>query len=124
MSATRSVLVVDDDVQLLRLLVRLLEGAGHRVRTATRSDEALACLAEETSDIDLVLLDVNLAPAAGAAELLPRIDSLRPGLELLLMSGDALPESLERMLADRGWRFVRKPFAPKALLQLIERADR
>ena len=35
MSAQRSVLVVDDDDQLLRLMVRLLEGAGHRTRTAT-----------------------------------------------------------------------------------------
>ena len=41
MSAQRSVLVVDDDEQLPGLMVRLLESAGHRVRTATSLPEPL-----------------------------------------------------------------------------------
>lgn len=87
MSAQRSVLVVDDDEQLLRLMV--------------------------------CLLDVSLAPGGGAAEWLPLLHARAPGLEVLLMSGDALPEPLESELSRRGGRFLRKPFAPKALLRLI-----
>ncbi|MBK7950425.1 MAG: response regulator [Deltaproteobacteria bacterium] len=122
MSAQRSVLVVDDDEQLLRLIVRLLESAGHRVRTAASLRETLALFdtpAGRTPEIELALLDVNLAPGGGAAELLPLLQARAPGLEVLLMSGDALPESLESELSRRGGRFLRKPFAPKALLQLI-----
>jgi DNA-binding NtrC family response regulator len=122
MSAQRSVLVVDDDEQLLRLIVRLLESAGHRVRTATSLPETLALFDAadgRAAGIDLALLDVNLAPGGGAAELLPLLQTRAPGLELLLMSGDALPEPLESELSRRGGRFLRKPFAPKALLRLI-----
>lgn len=123
MSAQRSVLVVDDDEQLLRLIVRLLESAGHRVRTATSLPETLALFdpvdGQAAPPIDLAVLDVNLAPGGGAAELLPLLQARAPGLEVLLMSGDALPESLESELSRRGGRFLRKPFAPKALLRLI-----
>jgi two-component system NtrC family response regulator len=119
MSAQRSVLVVDDDEQLLRLMVRLLERAGHRVRMAASIDEALAFLRSSDAEIDLALLDVNMAPGGGAAELLPLLRASAPGVEVLLMSGDALPESLERDLSFRGGRFLRKPFAPRELLRML-----
>lgn len=119
MGAQRSVLVVDDDEQLLRLMVRLLEGAGHRTRTATNLPDALALFDDPASEIDLVLLDVQLAPSGGAAELLPLLQARAPGLEVVLISGDALPEPLEQALAARGGRFLRKPFAPKSLLRLV-----
>lgn len=121
MSAQRSILVVDDDEQLLRLIVRLLEGAGHKTRAASNLPVALALFDSSSPQIDLALLDVNLAGASsgGAAELLPLLQDRVPGLEVVLMSGDALPESLERELAARGGRFLRKPFAPKALIGLI-----
>ncbi|MFO0688761.1 MAG: response regulator [Myxococcota bacterium] len=122
MSERRSVLVVDDDQQLLRLIVRLLESAGHRVRTASSLHETLALFEPgdgRLPEIDLALLDVHLAPGGGAAELLPLLQARAPGLEVLLMSGDALPEPLESELSRRGGRFLRKPFAPKALLQLV-----
>ena len=120
MSTQRSVLVVDDDPQLLRLMTRLLEGAGHRVRTAADLPEALACFEAGVPAIDSVLLDVNLAPGGGAVELLPQLRARAPGLDVVLMSGDALPDALERELSGRGGRFLRKPFAPKALLRLLE----
>lgn len=128
MSIQRTVLVVDDDEQLLRLIARLLEGAGHRVHTARDLPETLSRLAELVPAasssgqpvVDLVLLDVNLAPGGGAAEILPRLRAQWPGLEVVLMSGDALPASLEQELAATGGRFLRKPFSPKALLRLLD----
>jgi two-component system, NtrC family, response regulator PilR len=120
MSAHKSVLVVDDDEQLLRLIVRLLEAAGHRTRAATDLPIALALFESAVPKIDVALLDVNLAAASGgAAELLPLLYSRAPGLEVVLMSGDALPESLEKALSAKGGRFLRKPFAPKTLLRLL-----
>ena len=119
MSVKRSVLVVDDDEQLLRLIVRLLERGGHEVRSATHLEGAIALFEASAAEIDCALLDVNLAARGGAAELLPLLDERAPGLDVVLMSGDALPEPLEHALAARGGRFLRKPFAPKALLRLL-----
>lgn len=118
-SVSRSVLIVDDDEQLLRLMARLLEGAGHRVRTATGLAEVRALVAEAGLELDLVLLDVQLAAGESGVDLLPELDASHPGLAILWMSGDALPESLEALLSARGGRFLRKPFAPKSLLALV-----
>jgi len=121
MDTRRTVLVVDDDEQLLRLMVRLLEGAGHRVHAAADLPAALARFEAEGERIDFALLDVNLAAGSGgAAELLPALQARRPGLEVVLMSGDALPVALAAELANAGGRFLRKPFAPRALLQMID----
>ena len=51
---------------------------------------------------------------------LPRLRAQWPGLEVVLMSGDALPASLEQDLAATGGRFLRKPFSPKTLLRLLD----
>jgi two-component system response regulator RegA len=119
MSVKRSVLVVDDDEQLQRLIVRLLEREGHRIHAASNVPDALALFDSSAREIDLALLDVNLSANGGAAELLPLLHERAPGLDVVLMSGDALPETLESALSARGGRFLRKPFAPKALLRLL-----
>jgi CheY-like chemotaxis protein len=122
MSAQRSVLVVDDDPQLLRLMARLLDGAGHHTRTAATLPDALALFDAPGAEIDLAVLDVNLAASGGggAAELLPLLRARAPGLEVVLISGDELPQDLEQALSAQGGRFLRKPFAPKALLRVLE----
>lgn len=119
MSAQRSILVVDDDPQLLRLMARLLEKAGHVVQTAASAADALACFEDAPPGFELAILDVNLAAGGGAEALLPELRARVPQLEVVLISGDALPRSLEQALAEQGGRFLRKPFAPPALLALV-----
>ncbi|MEZ4332801.1 MAG: response regulator [Myxococcota bacterium] len=123
MSAGRSILLVDDDPQLLRLMTRLLEKSGHVVRSATSAVEALTCFEDGPPGFELAILDVNLAAGGGAEALLPELRARIPELEVVLISGDVLPASLEQALATRGGRFLRKPFAPSALLALVAEAD-
>lgn len=55
-SRKASVLVVDDDVRILRMMRRILDLEGHRVLTVSNGEAALGVFDEETPD--LVLLDV------------------------------------------------------------------
>ena len=75
------------------------------------------------SEIDLVLLDVILPDGQGAAELMPRMLAERPDLEVVVTSGDQLPESLEQALAAAGGRYLRKPFVPRTLLRTLGVAE-
>ena len=113
-------MVVDDEAQLLRLVVRVLERAGWKARTAETMADALETFREHADEIDLVLLDVNLSERGGAEELLPPLLEMKPSLNVLLMSGDALPDALSERLASIGGEFLRKPFVPKALMRLLE----
>lgn len=120
MRAPNTALVVDDEVQLLRLVVRVLERADWKARTAETKADALQIFREYAEEIDLVLLDVNLSGDGGAEELLPLLLETKPALGVLVMSGDALPDSLAERLASVGGAFLRKPFSPKALMRLLD----
>ena len=119
MSDRKTALIIDDEAQLLRLLVRVLERAGYQTWGAEDADAGLRLFREHLQEIDLVLLDV-IMPGPGAEEILPQLLSERSDLKVILMSGDVLPESLESELADIGGDFLRKPFVPKSLLRLVE----
>lgn len=112
------VLLVEDDVRVCDLVVRLLERAGLTVRTAVDAPAALACLAE---GVDLVLLDV----------LLPRGD----GFELCRLvrtyeGDDYLPIIMLTALGDEGHRhagflagaddYITKPFSNLDLLDRVQ----
>ncbi len=117
----KTILIVDDEEPLRRLMARILERAGHAIRTAGDGDEALQALREGGREIDLVVLDVIL-PGGGAQTILPAMLEERPDLRVILASGDELPESLRSRLQSVGGAFLRKPFVPRALLRLVDEA--
>jgi polar amino acid transport system substrate-binding protein len=118
-AAPNAVLVAEDEPQLLRLIQRLLERAGYEVLVARDGNVALEEFAAHRERIAIAILDAAITPR-GCGELLERIADEHPGPGLVLASGDALESDLrERMLALDGV-FLRKPFAPAALLRAIE----
>ena len=118
MSRTRTALVVDDEDQLLRLMTRVLERAGHRVHAAATGAAARQLFREHEPEV--VLLDVTMPDGDGAERLLPEFLAERPELRVILTSGAALPEPLEALLGRIGGDFLCKPFPPRALLQLLD----
>jgi two-component system, NtrC family, response regulator len=125
MNQSRTVLLVDDEESLRRLLSRVVERGGSQVIAAANAREARRLFREHMSEIDVVLLDVIMPGGEGAAVLLPEFIAERPTLKVILTSGDALPVELEQELKRIGGQFLRKPFVPKALLRLLDlSADR
>ena len=119
MSDRKTALIIDDEEQLLRLMVRVLERAGYQAWGAEDADAGLRLFHEHLEEIDLVLPDV-IMPGPGAEEILPQLLAERSDLKVIPMSGDVLSESLESELAAIGGNFLRKPFVPKSLLRLVE----
>jgi two-component system, cell cycle sensor histidine kinase and response regulator CckA len=107
----RTVLVVDDDPQILRLVERMLGSHGVRVITAARAAEALRIC--EREPIDLLISDVVM-PEMDGPKLAERFLKLRPGASVLLISGDPRDPVLPK---SGRVRFLRKPFFPSDLLR-------
>ena len=120
MAGPRTVLVVDDEPQLLRLLTRALEKRGLRVLGAADGNEALAVLEADASCIDAIVLDVVLPPS-GVEPVLSRIDSLGEDVGVVLTSGGELPEGLRARLDALGGVFLRKPFSAVAAHDAVQR---
>jgi two-component system sensor histidine kinase RpfC len=122
MGEAGTVLVVDDEPQLLRLLVRVFEKRGFRVLSALDADAAAEIFDRHHAEIDAALLDIVIPPA-GVEPLLSRMLGLREDVGVVLTSGDELPPALGERLEALGGVFLRKPFSPDvaraALLQVM-----
>ena len=114
------VLLVDDEASTRRSAPRLLVAKGFTVDTAEDGRAALALL--ETRSVDVLLLDLRM-PAMSGADVLARVRSRHPEIEIVMMidAGDAEGALL---VAEAGaYDVVTKPFLdPDALARVIERA--
>jgi CheY-like chemotaxis protein len=112
-----SILLADDEPILVRLISRVLEGAGYRVHTVTTPEAA--CLALEAGDpFDAAVLDATLSRRMGADRLRRVLTS--PGRPaIVLVSGAELEPELHRLLIRHGGCFVAKPFEPAELVRAL-----
>jgi len=118
---TPTVLVVDDEPHLLRLLSSTFEKSGYRVLAARDGPGAVAEFERKHATIDAVFLDVGIPPA-GIGCALERMLAIRRDVGLVLMSGDDLHEGLRATLDAHGGHFVRKPFARANALRALRLA--
>jgi CheY-like chemotaxis protein len=88
LSGRESILVVDDELELLGLVREMLEGLGYQVLTAVSGQKALEVL-ESGATVDLVFSDVMMPGGINGFELADLIRSRFPGVKVLLASGHA-----------------------------------
>jgi signal transduction histidine kinase/CheY-like chemotaxis protein len=112
-TAGATVLLVDDQEFVLRMLARTLVASGYRVLTARNGKEALAVLAGEA--VDVVATDAMM-PELGGVELVQILQQQRPALPVLLMSG-FVDEPLH---VPGGISVLHKPFLPRELAHRLQ----
>ena len=120
-----TVLVVEDDRALARVLARTLEREGYEVLSAPDGDQAIRLADESDRPIDVVLSDVVM-PGPRGAELLKTLRSRHPAIRLILMSGHTSRE-LAGQIPSETDAFLAKPFSPMVLGETVRRvlmADR
>jgi PAS domain S-box-containing protein len=115
---SETVLVVEDEDMLRELICEQVESYGYRVLNAGRPEVALRIAAEETGEIDLLLIDVVM-PEMNGRELAERLKARRPRLRVLFMSGytdDVLSRQGELVA---GTHLLSKPFTGDALARKL-----
>jgi len=115
-----SVLVVEDDSAVRRLVAAVLGAAGHQVLQAAAIGEALAVLEDLGSAVDLVISDIGLPDGSGARVML-LCRQLRPEVTVLFMTGST--EEHPALLHEvEPWRILDKPFRAARLVEAVQRA--
>jgi CheY-like chemotaxis protein len=82
-----TVLVVDDEPVVRSWIARALERAGIETVTAATGKEALRVVADGVARPDVLLTDLEM-PTMGGVELAARIHALRPGIRIVMMTGN------------------------------------
>lgn len=117
------ILLVDDEVMLVRLLETFLCQRGYDVDACTTPTAALDLFTAAPERYDLVMADVTM-PAMSGDELVRRIARVSETVPILLTSG--FPFNVEQFPAGIQSRtlFLQKPFLPRMVIQAIARLTR
>ena len=110
------ILLVDDDRALRHVLTELLTDAGYAVDQAADGPEALGRLGRGAFDI--VLLDIGLPGMSGLDVLAHARAAASPPIAIM-MTADDTPETLLAAVRGQAYRYLRKPFAPSAIVEVI-----
>ncbi|MBU1002290.1 MAG: HDOD domain-containing protein [Proteobacteria bacterium] len=115
----KAILVVDDEKHIRDILREALEARGYRVETANDGEQGLAKLA--ANSYRLLLLDIRM-PSLDGLSLLAEAKNRIGSMPVIVLTGMAGPEEIERALKLGAYKCVRKPFNIDALLEDISAA--
>jgi two-component system, cell cycle sensor histidine kinase and response regulator CckA len=120
-TSSRTILVVDDEPMVRRVVVTVLRRAGYEVFEASGPTDAKAISRSLEETIDLLVSDVVM-PVSSGRQLAETLTAERPGLRVVLMSGYT-PDGIGKDGAvDDGMHFLPKPFSADALLETVRSA--
>ena len=114
-----TVLLVEDEVPLRDLVVRVLGGLGYRVLAAGTAADALEAVREAGRLPDLLLTDVVLPGGVQGHELARDLSCSQPDLPVLYVSGYPRNAIVHSGQLDAGVNFLEKPFTPESLAHAV-----
>ncbi len=102
------VLVVDDIPEQLEIAGKILEKLGYRAETVEGGERAVAFLQENT--VDLVILDMIMAPGIDGLETYRRIKAIHPNQKAIIASGYSETERVHEAQALGAGEYIKKPY--------------
>lgn len=115
------ILIVDDDLVVIKSCRRVLEAEGMETSTANSVEIGEEILAEEI--FDLMLTDIKM-PGQDGFEMIRRAKTLRPDMAILVMTGYLTSETIEQSRSLGVDNHIAKPFTPEELLEAVRRKDK
>ena len=112
--APRTILIVDDEPQILLLVERMLKARPIKILAAPRPSEALRICEQEP--VHLLISDVDM-PEMKGNKLAEQVLKLRPEAAVLLISGHY--DEAPRVSVPGIVRFLKKPFFPADLVRML-----
>jgi two-component system, cell cycle sensor histidine kinase and response regulator CckA len=114
----KSVLVVDDEPEIRKLVAAMMAQFPYDVLTADSGEHALT-LYRNHGPFELLIADV-VAPGMSGPMLADKLTALQPGLKVLYMSGYDHTNVVQKYVVEKGHALLIKPFSMSALRNKIE----
>lgn len=114
----QTVLVVDDDPNIVRIVEINLTQEGYAVHSASNGEEALECIARERPD--LVVMDVTM-PRMDGFEALKRLkaDPATAGIPVVMLTARSQDEDVFEGYGSGAQWYLGKPFEPEELRWVV-----
>jgi signal transduction histidine kinase/ActR/RegA family two-component response regulator len=116
---TGTILVVDDEAQIVKVCSRLLQKFGYDVLTAPSGQQAIELVRRYGAKISLVLLDMTM-PEMSGRQTYETLQKIMPGIKVLLSSGRSIEGQAQELLDSGCDGFIQKPFDAVALSAKVQ----
>ena len=113
-----TIMILDDEPKMGKILSRILEREGHRVTSHTSPEEGLVALAAEPAD--LLLTDLRM-PQMNGLELMRRARELAPEIDVIMMTAYATVETAVEAMKQGALDYLIKPFPNEELVMVVAR---
>jgi DNA-binding NtrC family response regulator len=113
----RTILVVDDEPEIRKLVTAMLTREGYKVLTADSGENAVR-LFRNNPGIDLLLTDV-VAPGMSGPMIADQIAAMKPDIKVVFMSGYDNTQVVQKYVIERGYSLLIKPFTMDKLSRMI-----
>jgi CheY-like chemotaxis protein len=113
-----TILVLEDEARVRKLICEVLAGRGYHVLEAVRGEEAIRLAREHKGRIHLLLADVVM-PEMSGPQALEQIRARHPNMKVLFMSGYTDEAMVHHGILDSGVPFLQKPFLPETLARKV-----
>jgi signal transduction histidine kinase/ActR/RegA family two-component response regulator len=115
-----TILVVEDEIGLLKVLNRVLQRYHYQVLVATSAPEALRVWEEHEGKVDLLLTDMIMPGQMTGSDLVKELKKRKPDLKVIITSGYSA-ELAGRDFSQNEVNFLPKPYQPQMVAQLIRK---
>ena len=116
-----TILLVEDEEDVRKLAVRILQRQGYTVLEASCGKDALALCEEHAGPIHLILTDVVM-PGMNGRQLADQLIRLRPNLKVVYMSGYTDNAVIHHGVLEEGVNYIQKPFTMDGLMKKMREA--
>ncbi|HVP67784.1 MAG TPA: sigma-54 dependent transcriptional regulator [Anaeromyxobacteraceae bacterium] len=114
-------LIVDDEVNIRRVLSAMLKREGYEVSAAGDGEQALAVLSR--SPVDVVITDLVM-PRLGGLELLKRVSADFPDVPVIMITAHGTVDTAVEAMKAGAFDYITKPFDQEELKKVIAKATR
>ncbi len=116
---SESVLIVEDESSILRMLEEMLKTLGYKVFTATNGEDAFKICFSDNNGIDLIISDITM-PGISGWELARKLKEAGNCSKIIFMSG-YIQNEIDKDYAEVGVNFIQKPLLVRDLMDKMRR---
>jgi len=116
-----TILLVDDEISLLKVSSQMLAALGYKVLPADNGQDAIDTYKAHKGTIDLVILDM-IMPGMTGSDVFARLKEIDPNIKAILSSGYSLDDQGKKIMDSGFCCFMQKPFGMKELSNKVKEA--
>ncbi len=115
----RTILVVDDEAEIRKLVGAMVSQSGYTILTADSGEHALTLYKNNKGPIDLLITDV-VAPGMSGPMLADKLTEMQPDLKVLYISGYDNTHVVQKYVVEKGHELLSKPFTVEEMKSKVK----